>query len=128
MSRTVPEWIGKTDDAKIPARVRDRIYWKNEGYCMKCSRLLIRGQWDCDHIVPLILGGRHRESNLQPLCDVPCHSDKTKLDVKLKAKVARVRMKAIGIRTTRKKIQSPGFRRAEPQRSASRQLEKDTGR
>ena len=50
-----------------------------------------------DHVVPLILGGCHAEDNLQLLCS-ECHASKTKLDVKLKAKVARIRKKNLGIK------------------------------
>lgn len=101
MSRTVPLWHGKTDDAPIPPRVRLRIFGRTEGHCAKCTRELVPGRWECDHIIPLILGGRHAEDNLQPLCDDPCHPAKTKLDVKLKAKVARVRKRHIGIKKPR---------------------------
>jgi 5-methylcytosine-specific restriction protein A len=99
--RSTPEWRGKTDDSAIPDRVKDRIFEKFEGYCPKCSRELRRGQWQCDHVIPLILGGAHAESNLQPLCTSPCHSAKTALDVKLKAKVARVRKRHLGIKKPR---------------------------
>jgi 5-methylcytosine-specific restriction protein A len=101
MSRAVDEWRGKTDDSAIPDRVKNRVFEKFEGYCPKCSRELRAGQWQCDHVIPLILGGLHAESNLQPLCTTPCHSEKTALDVKLKAKVARVRKKHIGIKKPR---------------------------
>jgi 5-methylcytosine-specific restriction endonuclease McrA len=96
--RSTNEWRGKTDDSPIPDRVRDRVFAKYEGYCPKCSRELRAGHWQCDHVVPLILGGAHAESNLQPLCTTPCHSAKTALDVKIKAKVARVRKRHLGIR------------------------------
>lgn len=98
MSRSVPEWCAKNDDAKIPPRVMERIARKADGRCIVCTRETgpaLPGE--CDHIVPLILGGAHRESNLQWLC-VPCHAAKTKLDVKLKAKVARIRKKNLGIK------------------------------
>jgi 5-methylcytosine-specific restriction protein A len=98
MSRSVPEWVAKHDDQAIPPAVRARVFARFEGYCPKCTRELRAGHWQCDHIVPLILGGRHAESNLQPLCTTPCHSAKTLLDVKLKAKVARVQKKHQGIR------------------------------
>lgn len=96
--RSIPEWRGRTDDTPIPDRVKDRVFEKFEGYCPKCSRELRPGQWQCDHVIPLILGGQHAESNLQPLCTSPCHSAKTALDVKLKAKVARVRKRHLGLR------------------------------
>lgn len=98
MSRSVSEWRGKTDDTPVPDRVKARVHEKFEGICPKCTRELQPGRWECDHVIPLILGGKNIESNLQPLCASPCHSAKTKLDVKLKARVARVRQKHLGIR------------------------------
>lgn len=100
MSRTVEEWVGKHDDAAIPPRVRDRVALRSHGHCMKCGLRTVKVPGQCDHITPLILGGEHRETNLQWLC-VPCHAAKTRLDVKLKSKVARVRKKHIGIKKPR---------------------------
>jgi 5-methylcytosine-specific restriction endonuclease McrA len=101
MSRSNEIWVGKTADSAIPARVKDRIFEKFEGVCPKCTRDLRPGHWECDHVIPLILGGPHAEDNLQPLCADPCHSAKTKLDVKLKAKVAGIRKHHIGIKKPR---------------------------
>lgn len=127
MSRAVAEWTGKTPDTAIPDRVKARVFARFEGYCPKCSRELRAGHWECDHIIPLILGGKHAESNLQPLCTVPCHSAKTALDVKLKAKVARVQKRHLGIARLRQKIRSAGFRKAPPQRRASTPIAKWRG-
>lgn len=99
--RAVPEWIGKTDDTAIPPRVVDRVAERAGGDCQYCRRPVrppLRAE--CDHIIPLILGGRHRESNLQLLCH-ECHGAKTKRDVKIKAKVARVRKRELGMRKPR---------------------------
>lgn len=99
--RTVAEWRGKTDDTPIPDRVKDRVAHKADDCCPKCQRA-IKGKLraEFDHVIPLILGGENRESNLQLLCN-ECHSSKTKLDVRLKAKVARVRRARLGIRKPR---------------------------
>lgn len=120
--RAVLEWIAKHDDAAIPPRVQERVAGKSNDCCAVCTRPAKPGQ--VDHVIPLILGGMHRESNLQWLC-VPCHAAKTKLDVKLKAKVARIRKVNLGIRKP-SRIKSAGFRKAKPQRSASRPLERRT--
>lgn len=101
MSRSVDLWTAKRDDEAIPLRVRARIFDKFEGRCAKCGRDLKPGHWQCDHVIPLIIGGRHAEDNLQPLCTVPCHQAKSKLDMKLKAKVARVRKRHLGLRKPR---------------------------
>lgn len=106
MSRTVEEWRGKNDDSAIPVRVKLRVHAKAEGCCAKCGVESLSGQYD--HAISLILGGENRESNLQFLC-VPCHKAKTKLDVKLKAKVARVRARHIGVKHRRRTIPGRKF-------------------
>jgi 5-methylcytosine-specific restriction endonuclease McrA len=98
MSRSVPEWIGRDDDQRIPDYVKDRVANKAELYCQQCQRQVsgkLRAEFD--HETPLILGGKNRESNIQLLCH-ECHRAKTKLDVKLKAKVSRVRKRHLGIK------------------------------
>src|SRR5262245_19063985 len=74
--RTIPEWIGATPDTPPPPRVQIRVYLKHHGKCPKRTRPLQPKSWACDHIVALINGGENRESNLQPLCVRPCHSNK----------------------------------------------------
>lgn len=102
MSRSTDEWIGKHDDAAIPLRVKERVARASGDLCVKCDRKVgekLRPEFD--HVTPLILGGQNRESNIQLLCH-ECHGAKTKLDVKLKAKVARVRTKlSLGIKTAK---------------------------
>lgn len=106
--RAVPEWKGKHDDAPIPDRVKDRIARKADDCCQQCGQPIVgKVRAAFDHVVPLILGGGHRETNLQLLCETPCHKAKTALDVKLKAKVARVRQRHLGIR---KPSRFPGSR------------------
>lgn len=107
MSRAVPEWIGKTDDTAIPPRVKLRVYAKAEGLCARCGVEAWAGEYD--HAISLILGGQNRESNIQLLC-VPCHRAKTKLDVKLKSKVARVRKRHLGIKKPRAMTRWRNFR------------------
>lgn len=125
--RAVPEWIAKHDDQAIPAGVKERIARKAEDCCQKCGTPIAGKRAEFDHVIPLILGGQHRESNLQLLC-TPCHAAKTKLDVRLKAKVARVRKKHLGIRPARHQpIASRGFAKAEGQRRASSPVNKWRG-
>lgn len=108
MSRATDEWIGKSDDADIPPRVKDRISRAAEDCCMRCRREIggkLRAEFD--HATPLILGGKHCESNLQLLCN-ECHGLKTKLDVKLKSRVAKSRKKRLGFE--KKTSRFPGAR------------------
>lgn len=96
MARTVPEWIGKTDDTRAPAKVRQRIF-DRDNTCHLCGQpIQAPGQkWDLDHVVALINGGENRESNLRP-AHRKCHKDKTARDVAEKAKIAAIRQKHIG--------------------------------
>lgn len=95
--RAVPEWIGKTDDAPIPPRVRLRVFEAHGGICHISGRRIQAGEpWDCDHIVALVNGGMHRETNLAPALRDK-HREKTALDVREKSIVRRKQMKSLGI-------------------------------
>lgn len=79
-----------------------------------------------EHIIPDGLGGEPTLEN----CKVHC---KTCADVKTftednprMAKADRVLKKNFGLRPSKQKIQSPGFRKASPQRTASRPIERRT--
>ena len=95
--RSVPPWEGKTDDAKIPGRVKIRLFDAANGRCSQCGIHLIPGHFAFDHIVALANGGRHAEDNLQVLCDI-CHGCKTKRDQKVKSARNRKRKSLLGIR------------------------------
>lgn len=98
MTREVPGWIGKDDDAAIPARVRLRVFNRMGGVCHLSGRKIMPGEaWDLDHIVALVNGGSHCESNLAPALRSE-HRKKTASDVKQKAKNDRVRKKHLGIK------------------------------
>lgn len=96
MTRAVEEWIATHDDQAIPPRVKVRIFEKYEGKCAKTGVKLRPGHFQYDHIVALVNGGEHRESNLQPLC-TEAHAAKTRADVKIKSKVARIKKKHLGL-------------------------------
>jgi 5-methylcytosine-specific restriction protein A len=126
MSRAVKEWIGKTDDARVPPRVRLRIFGRDGGVCHISGRKIAAGErWDLEHKVALCNGGQHRESNLAPALVEP-HKLKTAADRAEKKIIDRKRKKHLGIRPARQKIQSRGFSRAAPQRSATRPIERRT--
>ena len=108
MSRAVKEWIANHDDQAIPPRVKLRVFERTNGHCAKCTRQLVPGKWDCDHVVALVNGGQHRETNLEALCASPCHSDKTKADTAIKSENYRVRSKSVGVKRRKRTI--PGRR------------------
>lgn len=100
--RSVPEWVGKTDDSKVPGSVRVRVFEKYEGRCYLSGIKIDPGMdWDLEHILALCNGGEHRESNFAPALVAP-HKDKTRADRRLKAKNDRVRKKHLGIKKPRK--------------------------
>jgi 5-methylcytosine-specific restriction enzyme A len=101
MPRTPPEWIGKNDDTPIPPAVRVRVFDRNGGVCHISGRRIRPGDvWHCDHVVPLIAGGQHRESNLAPILLDP-HKAKTKAEVAEKSRVARKRKAFLGLKKKR---------------------------
>lgn len=96
--RSVPEWIGKTPDAKVPPRVRLRIFEREEGRCHLSGRKIEAGDlWDLDHVVALVNGGEHRESNLKPAIRAK-HREKTAADVAEKAAIRSKRSRHVGIK------------------------------
>lgn len=106
--RALPEWVGATPDAKVPPRVRLRIFEAHGGVCALTGRKIRPGdKWDLDHKQALANGGEHRETNLQPVLH-DAHVEKTKADVAQKAKDDRVRKRHLGIWESRSKI--PGSR------------------
>lgn len=96
--RSVEEWIGKTDDQKIPDRVRTRVFLRFGGRCYLSGRLIRSGdKWEIEHIKALCNGGEHRESNFAPAL-VDAHKEKTKIDRRIKAKTDRMRKRHLGIK------------------------------
>lgn len=97
MARSLDEWIGATDDSRIPPRVRLRVWEREKGICWISGRKIMPGEpWDLDHKIALINGGEHRESNLFPALRDK-HREKTKADVAEKSAAARQRAKHLGI-------------------------------
>lgn len=98
MTRSTPEWVATHDDQAIPPRVRLRLFERAGGRCAHCGRKIgPADKWQADHVIALANGGRHAESNLQPLCPF-CHASKTAEDVAFKKKSARIRARHLGIR------------------------------
>jgi 5-methylcytosine-specific restriction protein A len=96
VSRTVPEWIGRSDDDAPPPRVRVRVFDRCEGKCGLCSRKIRPGDsWTLEHVKALINGGKNRESNLGVTCSW-CVPEKNAADVAEKSKVYAVRAKHLG--------------------------------
>ena len=110
MPRTVPEWIGKTDDDPFPPRVRLRILTRFDRRCAICGKPIRPGErWTCDHVKAVILGGENRESNGQPLCR-DCTPKKDAADVAEKSKIADMAKAGYGLKQSSRTM--PGSRRS----------------
>lgn len=96
--RSVPLWVGATDDAKIPDRVKLRIWEREGGRCWLSGRKIMPGEaYDFDHKIALCNGGTHSEDNLAPALKDK-HREKTASDVAERAKVDRLRKRHVGIK------------------------------
>ena len=101
MARTIDEWIGKTDDSKVPDRVRLRILRAHNETCHLSGRNIAPGEkWEIEHIKALILGGEHRESNLAPALVEP-HKRKTAMEMAVKAKIDGSAKRHFGIKKSK---------------------------
>lgn len=102
MARTLTEWRGKNDNAKVPDRVRLRVFLHFNGICQcGCGRKIVPGEkWRLDHRRALILGGEHAESNFQPILEA---HDKSKIrgEVAEKSWTYRKRKANLGIKKPR---------------------------
>lgn len=98
MARAVDEWIGRTDDSPVPARVKLRILDKYDNTCALSGIAFRPGdKIEFDHITPLWLGGENRESNLQPVLE-KAHKGKTSTEAKVRKKVNNIRKKHNGLK------------------------------
>jgi len=108
--RDVEEWFGSKPDAKVPDRIRDRVFARAKGVCHLSGRKIQAGEkWDVEHVKPLALGGEHREANMAPALVIP-HREKTAEEAGIIAKVDRMRRKANGTwPRSRTPLKSRGF-------------------
>lgn len=65
---------------------RERVAMRYGYRCAKCGAVWVSSRDHIDHIVELADGGTNDDSNLQPLCDVPCHKAKTDARAKARAR------------------------------------------
>jgi 5-methylcytosine-specific restriction protein A len=114
--RSVPEWIGKTPDSKVPTSVRTRVFLTHNGICHISGRPIRVGEaWELEHITPLSMGGEHRETNMAPALVQP-HREKSAKEATARAKADRVRAKHLGTWPKSKTpLRSRGFEKTRSQ-------------
>lgn len=97
VSRSVPEWVGRTEDTAVPARVRLRVWQREDGRCHRCGRKIGAAEaWVLEHLKALVNGGRNAESNLALSCPW-CVPAKNAEDVAEKSRVATLAKKHFGL-------------------------------
>lgn len=123
MTRSVPEWIGKTPDSKPPAHVKARIFAAHDGICHISKRKIRSGEpWDLEHVLAICLGGQNRERNMAPALVEP-HKEKTRKDVSMKTKADRIRAKHLGLHKPASKWGNRRFK----QKIGGTVVDRDTG-
>ncbi len=118
MTRAVSEWVATHDDQAIPKHVKARILLAYDGRCHKTNHKFRPGdRIEFDHIIALCNGGEHRERNIAPILGGKVHQAKTAEDVKVRAKITRIRLKSAGLwAAPRRSIQSRPFPKREERR------------
>jgi len=117
MTRSVPEWIGKTDDTPVPKVVKLRVLLRYGGKCYRTGHKFRPGDLiEFDHVKALCNGGENRESNLAPILAGKPHREKTAEDVAERVKTDRMRAKHFGLfPKPKRRLQGRGFeKRAQP--------------
>jgi hypothetical protein len=90
-----------------------------------CGMQLRSGNIEFEHLTPDGLGGEPTLENCGVWCARPCSSKKTAgIDIPHMAKADSVLRKTYGLQPARQKMQSAGFRPAQPQRTASRPIQR----
>ena len=99
MTRSVPEWFGKTDDSPVPKKVKLRILRRQGDQCAgdDCTITFdARHKPEFDHRPALANGGQNRESMIFALCK-PCHAKLFPSDMAEKAKTDAIKAKHLGL-------------------------------
>ncbi|MEJ7746069.1 MAG: HNH endonuclease signature motif containing protein [Luteimonas sp.] len=71
----MPSKYGNGRGGRPWRRIVERIKLRDNYICQLCKRVTVEG--DVDHRIPLAKGGTDTDDNLQWLCRVPCHADKS---------------------------------------------------
>lgn len=119
--------VSTTPRKRFSPRKRLQIWEASCGICVICGGKIdgARERWIVEHILALELGGTNDDDNLGPAHEC-CRREKDKDDHHRAAQAKRAKQRHLGIRKP-STLKSRGFRKADPQRSATRPLEKWRG-
>lgn len=119
------EFIAPTKRKKMTKPRAAKIFLARNGICFNCGRQIAQfGEpWFIEHPDAVAQGGSDNDADLWP-SHTACKAQKDAADAKSKAKRDRLITASWQPEAPRKRMQGPGFRKAQPQRSASRKTEK----
>lgn len=105
--RRVDEWIGKTDDTRIPAGVKRRLLEKQQYACASCHLPFhAKRKPECHHVKSIEGGGENREGNLEMWCR-QCHQPETNRQASVRAKVNAVLAHRFDLKPSRSPFSKP---------------------
>lgn len=111
---------------EFPARVKRAAWLRSGGHCERCTAKLFPGKIEYDHVLPDGLGGEPTLENCECVCSA-CHTAKTHGQDRPRIhKAERQAKRHLGIRKP-SRLRGRRFEKAEPQRRATRPLEKWRG-
>ena len=61
-------------------RLRELTLLRDEYICQQCQEVFMESKLECDHIIPLSMGGKDDLRNTQTMC-ITCHYEKTKKEI-----------------------------------------------
>lgn len=119
------------DRQEFPAAVKRAAFRRccrdGKPHCEECGIELVSGNIEYEHVTPDGLGGEPTLDNCKVLCRKSCARTKTDTeDNPRMAKADRVLRKAFDLHPRRGRLQSRGFEKRPPQRTASRPIERRT--
>lgn len=118
------QFIAPTPRKKIDRREAARLFLLHNGICCNCGQQIRGNDWFIEHVEALVLGGADDDDNRRP-AHIKCKAKKDAADAKARAE--RDRHITSGYRPEgerRSTLRGAGFRRAQPQRNATRPIQK----
>jgi 5-methylcytosine-specific restriction protein A len=114
--RSVKPWVGLTDDAMPPPACKRRILARQGDKCAITGKpFTAKEKPQFDHIVPLWLGGKNCEENLQAIHGEP-HKRKTAAEATVRAKSNAAKDKNLGLReAATRPLKGRGFPKTDKQ-------------
>ena len=120
------QYLAPTKRKKISQKEAARLFLLHNGICCNCGQQIRSGEkWFIEHPDALVLGGPDDiDENKRPSHVAKCKAKKDAADAGARSKRDRIITKDWQRDEPRPKLTGAGFRRAEPQRTASRKIEK----